>query len=69
MRGLYKDCVFSIKNTVSVFATIARVILSQEVKQLVPDSRKIKFIMLGGGGESFFQNRRLVNKIIFAHTQ
>lgn len=45
MRGLYKACVFTIKNGVEVFATIARVLLSQEIKQPVPHSRKIKFIV------------------------
>lgn len=44
MRSLYKACVFSIKNTVKVFATIARVLLSQEIKQPVSQSIKNKFI-------------------------
>lgn len=53
MRGLYKACVFTIKNGVEVFATIARVLLSQEIKQPVPHSRKIKFIVWRGGERAF----------------
>lgn len=54
MSGLYKACVFSIKNTVEVFAAIAGVVLSQGIKQPIPHSRKIKFIVGGGGGERAF---------------
>lgn len=54
MRGLYKACVFSIENTGEVFVPIGRVLLSQKIKQPVSHSRKIKFIVLGGGGERAF---------------